>query len=219
MELTDRIFGGPPLSRHSRVVLKLAGFFYLIGLAALILAQVPAAMGGGWPAWQSTFASCSVAAINTRSAGLPFQSPAAFTAAGQWLLMALMLIGAAPAGTAGGMKTTTLWQLGRGVRDVLRGRVVHRAFGIAAVWLGVYLLVLFSGVLLLVSIQPQIPADRLLFLACSALGNVGLSHDPVSITGPALMVLGWLMLVGRLAPLIILWWMAQTTGDGEVAVG
>lgn len=219
MELADRIFGGAPLSRHSRIVLKLAGLFYLIGFIVLVLAQVPAAAGGGWPAWQRTFASCSVAAINTRSAGLPFQSPAAFTAAGQWLLMALMLIGAAPAGTASGLKTTTLWQIGHGTRDVLRGRAPHRALGIAAVWLGIYFLVLGTGTLLLVSVQPQIPADRLLFLACSALGNVGLSHDPVSITGPALLVLAWLMLVGRIAPLAILWWMAQTTRGAEVAIG
>src|SRR5579864_2790512 len=51
MELTDRLFGGPPLSRHARVVLALTGIFYLCGMIALVLAQVPAAAGHGWPAW------------------------------------------------------------------------------------------------------------------------------------------------------------------------
>ncbi|HEY2586578.1 MAG TPA: potassium transporter TrkG [Tepidisphaeraceae bacterium] len=219
MEISDRLFGGPPLSRHSRVVLMLAGGIYLAGFVALVLAQAPVAWGGGAVAWRNTIASCSVAAINTRSAGLPFQSPAAFTVAGQWLLMALMLIGAAPAGTGSGLKTTTLWQLARGVRDVLRGRPVPRPFGIAAVWLVAFTVVLFAGILLLATIEPQIAPDRLLFLCCSAIGNVGLSHDPVSTTGPGLLVLSCLMLAGRMGALAILWWMAETTSGADVLVG
>jgi trk system potassium uptake protein TrkH len=219
IELSDRLFGGPPLSRHSRVVLMLAGIVYLGGLLALVLAQTPAAWNGGWFAWRNTLASCSVAAINARTAGIPFESPAVFTVAGQWLLMALMLIGGASAGTASGLKTTTLWQLARGVRDVLRGRAVPRPFGIAAVWLGLFLLVLFAGVLLLATTDPQIASDRLLFLCCSAIANVGLSHDPVSITGPGLIVLSFLMLAGRLGSLAVLWWMAETTSGADVAVG
>jgi len=219
IELSDRLFGGPPISRHSRVVLMLAGLVYLCGLIALVLAQTPAAWSGGWFAWRNTLASCSVAAINVRTAGIPFESPAVFTVAGQWLLMALMLIGGAPAGAASGLKTTTLWQLARGVRDVLRGRPVPRPFGIAAVWLGLFLLVLFTGVLLLATTDPQIAPDRLLFLCCSALSNVGLSHDLVSITGPGLMVLSLLMLFGRLGSLAVLWWMAETTAGADVVVG
>lgn len=219
IEVTDRIFGGPPLSRHSRTVLALAGCFYLGGLIVLVLAQTPAALGGGNAAWRNTLISCSVAAINTRSAGLPVQTPAAFTAAGQWLLMLLMLIGAAPAGTAAGLKTTTLFQLGRGIRDALAGRTMHRVVGIAAVWLCSYLLVLLTGFLLLLSVAPQIPADRSLFMACSAIGNVGLSHDPISNVGSGLLVLSGLMLFGRLAPLAILWWTARTDSGADVLVG
>lgn len=219
IEVSDRLFGGPPLSRHSRVVLTLTGTFYIGALLALVLAQVSAAWGGGWPAWHSTLASCSVAAINTRSAGLPFQSPAAFTPAGQWILMLLMLVGASPAGTASGVKTTTLWQLCRGIRGMLRGSPVPRIVGIAAVWLFGFALMLIVGILLLASLEPQLSPDRLLFLACSAVGNVGLSHDPVSTTGPGLLVLSALMLAGRLAPLAVLWWIAETTGGVDVVVG
>jgi trk system potassium uptake protein TrkH len=219
IELSDRLFGGPPLSRHSRLVLMLAGLGFLCGTVALVLAQTPAAWGGGWFAWRNTLASCSVAAINVRTAGLPLESPAVFTVAGQWLLMALMLIGGAPAGTASGLKTTTLWQLVRGMRDVLRGRPVPRPVGIAAVWLALFLLALFTGILLLATTDPQIAPDRLLFLCCSALSNVGLSHDPVSITGPGLIVLSLLMLFGRLGSLAVLWWMAETTAGADVVVG
>lgn len=219
IELRNRTFGGSCLSKHSRVVLALTGLAYLIGFAALVLAQAPVAGPGGWPAWRNTLASCSVAAVNTRSCGLPFQTPAAFTAPGQWILVGLMLVGASSAGTAGGLKLTTLWNLFAGTRDVLAGRAVPRAMGIAVVWCGVYLTSLFVGVMLLLATDSQIPGERLIFLVASALGNVGLWHDPVSITGPGLFVLSLLMLIGRLAPLGILWWMAETTRGAEVLVG
>lgn len=219
IELGDRVFGGPPLSANSRVVLRMTGIIYLIGFVALLLAQAPVASDGGWTAWRNTLASCSVAALNTRTAGFAFQSPAAFTAAGQWILMALMLIGAASAGTAGGIKINTLWHLGKGVRQMLTGGAVRRAVGIAVAWAGIYMAALYIGLLFLLTIEPQIPGDRLLFLAVSAIGNVGLSHDPVAITGPGLFVLSLLMLVGRIVPLGVLWWMAQTTPGAEVLVG
>ena len=71
IELTDRLFGGPPLSRHSRLVLMLAGLVYLAGFAALVLAQIPAAWNGGWFAWRNTLASCSVAAISAELRAFP----------------------------------------------------------------------------------------------------------------------------------------------------
>jgi Trk-type K+ transport system membrane component len=61
--------------------------------------------------------------------------------------------------------------------------------------------------------------DQLLFLAVSATSNVGLAHDPVSIVGPGLYTLCALMLAGCLAPVFVLWWMARTAHDAEVAVG
>ena len=219
MELGDRLFGGAPLSKNSLVVIGASAIVYLLGFAALALAQTPIASGAGWPAWRSTLASCSVAALNTRTAGFAFQSPAVFSAPGQWILIALMLIGAASAGTAGGVKVTTLWHLCTGARRALAGTAVHRAAGIAVGWTAAYAAVLFGGLLLLVSIEPQIPGDRMLFLAVSAIGNVGLSHDPVAITGPGLLVLSLLMLAGRVGSLGVLWWLAETTAGTDVLAG
>ena len=90
--------------------------------------------------------------------------------------------------------------------------------GIAFVWLMCFLVVLLIGILALSTSEPQIAPDRLLFLACSALGNVGLSHDPVSITGPGLIILSFLMLAGRLGPMAILWWLAETIHDAGVVI-
>ena len=74
------------------------------------------------------------------------------------------------------------------------------------------------GFLALAAGQPQMPADRLIFLTISAVSNVGLSHDPISIVGPGLFLLSLLMLAGRLAPLAVLWWMARSMRGEDVLV-
>ena len=218
IDLHQAILGRSELSVHSRTVLKLSAVGFLAGLLLLIAVQIPATLSGGWNAWRLTFASCSTFAINARTAGIPFESPAVFTAAGQWMLMLIMIVGAAPAGTAGGLKLTTIWHLVSGTRDALAGRAVRRSAGIALVWVSLYALAVFLGVLMLAQNVPQMAGDRLLFLAISATSNVGLSHDPIAITGPGLIVLSVLMLFGRLAPIAILWWTARTTRGVDVLV-
>jgi trk/ktr system potassium uptake protein len=219
IELSNWLFGKSELSRHTRMTLKLSAVAYLAGFVVLVVAQIPAASAGGWGAWRNTIASCTVAAINTRTAGLPVQSPAAFTGAGQWVLMALMAIGAAPAGTAGGVKVTTVWQIIGGTWGIVRGAAVPRVLGIAIVWVGFYAIALFVGMALLAACDSVTTGDRVLFLAVSALSNVGFSHDPVAMTGPGLIVLSGLMLAGRVAPLVVLWWVAKTGEQVDVLIG
>ena len=122
--------------------------------------------------------TCRSAALR-RSAALP--------RVGQWMLIVLMLIGAAPGGAGGGMKVTALFHLFRGTRRALRQQPGLRITGIAAVWIASYLLIVLPTLLALLVALPEIPADRIVFLAASAVGLVGLSHDPVSFAGPGLL--------------------------------
>jgi hypothetical protein len=46
-----------------------------------------------------------------------------------------------------------------------------------------------------------------------------LSYGTIMVVQPGRDVLSVAMLLGRMAPLGILWWMAQTTDDAELAVG
>ncbi|MEZ0266728.1 MAG: hypothetical protein ACAI43_18525, partial [Phycisphaerae bacterium] len=62
--------------------------------------------------------------------------------------------------------------------------------------------------------------DQSLFLTVSALSNVGLAPDRVTLTGIPLYLLSAAMFAGRIIPLLILWWMADSTRDAEdVAIG
>jgi trk system potassium uptake protein TrkH len=204
MELYDALWGLRKLSPHTRTVVKFSAGIYLAGFALLFLFQCPMERGVGWAIWRQAIASSSIEAINARTAGI---------------LILLMAIGASPGGTGGGVKSTTLVQLWRGMRNALAGRPVTREFGIAAVRVAIYVVIVLTALLTLLMINDEIAADQILFIVVSAASNVGLSHNPIAVVGVSLHVLSAVMFVGRLSPLAILWWMAETTDAAELAVG
>lgn len=217
MELFDRATGIKTLSIHARTVLVLSAAVYLGFFLVFFVIQRPAS--AEMVGIRHAALSSSAAAMNLRGAGLPIDYAHAFPLTMQWVIVVLMMIGGNPGGTAAGLKPTTLLELLRGVRAAVRGERVRRAFGIAAAWTIAYLALVLVGFLLLLWRVPDLLPDRLLFLTFSAASNVGLAHDPVSITGPGLYTLSAIMLLGRLAPLVVLWWMARTTHDADIAVG
>ncbi len=211
LEMTDGIFRRRTLSKHARVVLVLSAVVYLVGLIVLI-------PWGGNANVSDMIATASAFAIDGRSCGLPLAPLSAIARASQWALIVLMTIGAAPAGTAGGMKVTALFHGWRGTRRALRREPGLRITGIAATWIVVYLLIVFTTLLALQASLPDVNTDRLAMLAASAVGNVGLSHEPVVTTGTGLAALSVAMLLGRAMPFLVLWWAAATCDDADVAV-
>ena len=137
----------------------------------------------------------------------------------QWILVVLMLIGASPAGAGSGLKTTTIAQLAGGTRKLLRGEAAGRSFGVAVAWLGMYLGLLLGAVLLLSHISANDPADGVLFDAVSAMSNVGFASSPIADEKGVMFAYCAIILVGRMAPLMVLWWMAETTPEAELAIG
>jgi trk system potassium uptake protein len=211
LEVTDLVFQRRPLSLHSRVVLGISAALYLLGLALL--------SPWGRMMFSTAVTAGSALSIDSRSAGLPLLSPSLLPRASQWVLIVLMLIGAAPGSAAGGMKVTSLFHLVRGTRRALNRERGLRITGIASTMIASYLLLVLATTLGLLATIPEIPGDRLLFLAASAVGLVGLSHDYVALQGPGNYVLAAAMLLGRALPLVILWWAVGTTDDADVAVG
>jgi trk system potassium uptake protein TrkH len=211
LELTDLMFHGRPLSLHSRVVLAISAALYLVGLIFLS----PVAREG----FTTAAATGSALSIDARSAGLPLRSLGGLPRFSHWMIIALMLVGAAPGSAGGGMKLTSLFHLFRGTRRSLQRVVGLRITGVAAVMVASYLLLVFATTLALLAALPELPGDRVFFLATSAVGLVGLSHDPIAYEGPANYILSLAMLLGRALPLVVLWWAVRTTDDADVAVG
>jgi trk system potassium uptake protein TrkH len=231
IQLFDNLAHKTPLLRHSRVVLQMTAALFLIGFVGCALMEVldlesvgwRKAQGGYWPAlrrlWPKVLTGASITSINARTAGLSVLPVYDFPRTMSFFVMMLMAVGASPGGTGGGLKTTTVYELITAPRRLLRGEGASRTLGIAATWLGVYLIAVGAFQLLLLWADPGLPPDRLLFIVISALSNVGLSHDIISMTKSSLLLVSAAMFLGRIAPLLILWWMADTTRDAELAVG
>jgi trk system potassium uptake protein TrkH len=149
------------------------------------------------------------------------------------VLMVLMIIGASPSGTGGGLKSTTTTAIFGVMRSVLHGIEVVRFWGrpiplgrirTATASLGFYLAILLLGTYLL-EITQQVKFEQNLFEALSALGTVGLSTGITSsLNNIGKLIVIFLMFSGRLGPLTF--GMAlffhppgeQETSDGDLAV-
>lgn len=122
------------------------------------------------------------------------------------VLVFLMLFGASPAGTGGGLKTTSFAALVGLVRSTLKGRKTIRyakrqvpaeRLQAATAGLAFYGLLLFVALFLLLLTEPGAGLEAVLFEAVSAMGTVGLSlgltgdlSDLGKITVTVLMIAG-----------------------------
>jgi trk system potassium uptake protein TrkH len=217
IELFRSELGVRPLSNHAVKSLAMSLGLYVVALVVLVAVRSMIASYDG--DFRSLVASSSAAAINSRTLGMPLEMAHQWPRFMQWFVVLLMMIGGSSGGTAGGLKTTTVVALFRGTLAVLRGQLPGRQFGIALCWLGLYLLMAFIGLVLLLGAEPQLEGDKLAFMTISGLSNVGLALDIVNITARGSYILSALMLCGRMVPLLILWWMADTTRDADLAVG
>jgi trk system potassium uptake protein TrkH len=217
MELYDLLIHARPLSIHARTALTWSVGVYLVGVGVLSVLQWIAPHVILAP--EKVMVASSVISINSRTAGIPFEYGPAFPAAMRWAVILLMMIGAASGGTGGGLKVTTLAVLAAGVRSLLRGGQPGRPLGIAMSWLGAYLAIVLLGLIMLLFVEPQLSGEQVLYLTISALSNVGLSHDQLPDMPRGAFVLAALMMAGRMVPMLVLWWMADTTEEAEIAVG
>jgi trk system potassium uptake protein TrkH len=207
-------------SRHTWRVLAASAVAYLVTLvllAAVLIVHGVLAKRDDAVTWAVSTGSRE--AINARSAGFPFQFVTYLPASAAAVLIVAMVVGGGPGGTAGGVKVTTVATLAGGARDAVAGRPLGRAFGLAVAWVAGYLGILVATWVALVMADPGVHPDRALFLAASAVGNVGLSHDPVVPSMAGMWVLSVAMLLGRIAPAVMLWTVADRATDVTEPIG
>ena len=127
-----------------------------------------------------------------------------------FLIIMLMVVGASPSGTGGGLKTTTFSALFGVIRSALLGRdkvtfwrkeIPEDRIRLAIASLGFYVGALILGCYLL-ALSESLPFEGLLFEAASALGTVGLSTGiTAQLTPLGKLILVLLMFIGRVGPL------------------
>ena len=127
-----------------------------------------------------------------------------------FLLIMLMVVGASPSGTGGGLKTTTFSALFGVIRSALLGKdkvtfwrkeIPEDRIRLAIASLGFYVGALILGSYLL-ALSENLSFEGLLFEAASALGTVGLSTGiTAQLTPIGKLILILLMFIGRVGPL------------------
>lgn len=193
-------------------VLLLAGFlgFWMIEAGHILNNRDFIAQG-----WIAMFQS-----VTTRTAGFNTVPLDQLQPATLILMMALMVVGACPVSTGGGVKTVTLGVLALTLRALARGRprveifgrslpqaVVHAALSVFILYVATAAL----GVFGLAWCDPETPLRDLAFELISALSTVGLSTGiTAGLSTGGKLILCAAMFVGRVGPLSLVLSMFQS---------
>ena len=198
------------LGLQSKIVLTMTAFLILAGALGFFVLEFnnPDTIGSlsvPEKAMASAFQS-----VTTRTAGYASVSQSGLTDSSKMLGCILMFIGGSPAGTAGGIKTTTAAMLLLTAASVLRGRRDTECFGRklenGVVRSGITIMLLtflfwLAGVTALSVFEPGKDFIDLMYEASSAIGTVGLTADLTSqLTAASHVVLMSMMYVGRIGP-------------------
>lgn len=221
-EVIHKRFRWRAFSMHTKVVISVSVVLTVSGALLLYLTERVSWLG-------ALFFS-----VSARTAGFSTYPLSGFSAAGLFVLIVLMFIGASPGSTGGGIKTSTFFVLLVGIRSAATNRserafryaVPASAFRKAAVITLIALGVIVSGTFLLSVMEPEIPFLDLLFEVVSAFGTVGLSTGITPGLGVGSKLLSVLiMYIGRLGPLTIatLWYFNKgeriSYPEGNLAIG
>ncbi|MDD4160807.1 MAG: potassium transporter TrkG, partial [Synergistaceae bacterium] len=192
------------ISHYSKLVLFITFWLITSGTAMLLISDWNSGLSG-LPDW-ARFWNALFTSVTTRTAGFDTVQPSSFSELGKILMLVLMVIGASPASTGGGIKTTTLGVLAVAAWNEMLGRdenvFWHRSIGYPTVRKALamafmYLITFFIGAVLL-SLIEDFSFGALLFEAVSAMGTVGLSlgiTPQLSVAGKMILVI--LMFWGR----------------------
>ena len=196
--------GWKGLSLHTRIVLTATLGLLAIGTVFFLLAE-----GKGMNALNAFFQS-----VTLRTAGFNSVDLAAMKDGSKLFSSLLMMVGASPASTGGGIKTTTMAVLvllmvsvvrGEGevnlARRRLSGDTVRRALVVAVLFLSV----LISGTLAISLIEDgRFSLADVLFECSSAMGTVGVSAiGTPNLSAASRALLMPMMFLGRVGPLTL----------------
>ena len=199
------------LKPHTKIVLIMTSSLLLLGTILTLLFEYNNALedlGFSNKLMASLFNS-----VTLRTAGFYTIDNSILLNPSKIFMSIFMLIGGSPGGTAGGIKTTTIFLALYAIYSEIDGRknmhlfnkhITKRNFIKATTIISLYFGFVFISMMILTSIEKFDSLD-LLFEACSAIGTVGLT---IGIT-PALTSIGKiiimiLMFIGRVGPITLL---------------
>ena len=214
------------LSLHARIVLMLTPLLLLLGTGFYLLAEsngagTLAGFNAGEKALNAFFQS-----VTMRTAGFNSIDLSRMSDGSKLFSCLLMMIGASPASTGGGMKTTTVAVFALLMLSVVKGEsevnvarrrlsdaLTRRALAVVAL----YITTLLVGTLAISLIEGgRFALSDVLFEASSAMGTVGVSAIGTPNLAPASrLVLLPMMFLGRIGPLTLAIAVAKRQGSAR----
>lgn len=199
------------LTLQSKVVLTMTLFLLILGTVGFFLLEHHNPETMGTLSVAGKLQASFFQSVTTRTAGFASVSQAGLTHGSKLLGCLLMIIGGSPAGTAGGIKTTTVAVLLLTTLSVLRGSRDTECYGrkIApeiirvgiTITLVTFLFWLF-GVTVMTVVEPEQDFLNLMYEATSAMATVGLTADLTpALSDASHVILILLMYIGRIGPM------------------
>ena len=199
----------PHVTLTTKIILM--GTAWMSGIATLLFALDEPSVRA-WSAGERWLASLFQVMSAATTVGFNTIPVAGLASSSLFLLTLVMMVGASPAGTGGGIKITTVTALWAEMTAVLRGRetpvflnreIPRQRLRTATAHMMFYCLVLAAGLYVLSLFESASLADQL-FECASALGTVGLSRGITGgLTDPGKWTLILLMFLGRTGPLAL----------------
>lgn len=221
-EVMEKHFCWKKFSMHTKVVLFMSLILTTAGTVLIRLTE------------DITWLGAFFTSVSARTAGFSTFPLGSFSGAGLLTVIVLMVIGASPGSTGGGIKTTTCYALFEGVRSsatntsekAFRYAVPQDAFRKAAVITLLAVSIVLTGTYVMVILEPDVPFLDILFEVSSAFGTAGLSTGiSAGLCDASKLLTILIMYIGRLGPLTIasLWYFTKgervSYPEGNIAIG
>lgn len=212
------------MSMHSKVVLLFTGMLLLLGTVGLLILEWsnPATMGD-MPLHEKILSSM-FQSVSARTAGFNSVDLASLTMMSKYLMIFLMFVGAAPGGTGGGVKVTTIGVLAVTVFSVACGREDPVIFGrrinkktvYRSITIILLSLVVVGAATLTIFFDGDMHSAEIdcMFEAVSAYATVGLSVGVTAVMNPLAKFITILtMFIGRVGPVSLMISLARQANE------
>ena len=221
-EVVHKKFKWKRFSMHTKVVISTSIILIIVGTALFYLTE------------NISLLAAFFHSVSARTAGFSTVPLGTFSGAGLLLMIVLMVIGASPGSTGGGIKTSTFFVLLSGVKSAATNKsekafkysLPSDAFKKACIILLMALLIILVSTYLILVMEPQLSFIDALFEMSSAFGTAGLSTGITTSLGVGAKILSMvIMYIGRLGPLTIatLWYFSNgeriSYPEGNIAIG
>lgn len=201
------------LNMHSKIVLISTSILIVVGMLFIFIVEYKNVGTLGNLSLKGKILSSLFQSVTIRTAGFATIDLTILHQATLFIMMIFMFVGASPASTGGGVKTTTIAVLILTVKSFLLGKEDIEVFGrritsstvrksVGIFFVGV--LAVLTGILLIVLIEPEFDLLEASFEVVSALATVGLSiggSPNLTFIGKLLIVI--YMFMGRVGLLTI----------------